>query len=102
MSAVEKREIARIPEIPWLVACQKASVPIPLAAITPSPVMTARLGLAVSTIGMFILCKWGQKLLLFPIGASEDKGTIHTAEAAGMGKCDVDGRWTRYVGYIIQ
>src|SRR5260370_11929383 len=86
--AVEKRCTDLIPETPLLVACQNASLPVPLAATTPSPVMTTR------RCFLYVM-------FINPVGSCENERCVHSAKSTRVGQTNVDTGLASAVWYII-
>src|SRR5260221_6356450 len=85
-----------MPEIPLWVACQNASLPIPLGATTPSPVMTTR------RCPTVVFLTADSRLFLAPISACENEQIIHATKTAGVCERHVDCRPPGDVWHVVE
>src|SRR6266568_4904307 len=105
-----------MPEMPLQVASQNASLPIPLAATTPSPVITTRrfvlcailvylMNLDIERRALGTSCQHEVQshlqLPIKPVRPCENECAIHTAKTTGMGQSHVDVGSTSYVGHVV-
>src|SRR6202521_3277185 len=86
----------RMPETPLLVAYQNASLPRPLGATTPRPVITTR------RCGDGAMVFLPLQLPVKPVGVGENEDAVDAPKAARMGECYFKSRITRNVWHIIQ
>src|SRR5260370_42232856 len=73
-----------MPEIPLWVAYQNASLPIPLGATTPRPVMTTR------RCPTVVFLTADSRLFLAPISACENEQIIHATKTTAVRQRHVD------------
>src|SRR5215469_14853044 len=85
-----------MPETPLRVAYQNASLPIPLGATTPSPVMTTR------RCPTVVFLTAGSRLFLAPTSACENEHIIHAAKTAGVCERHVDRCRPGNIRHIVE